>query len=295
MTASEAILGQAFALEEAGNLRAALDLFRKATLLDPCCGRSWRHLGNLLRRLGELGAASECFERAVLTGDDADLNRFFLSAVGVGPVVPCAPHHFVCALFNQYAPRFEQHLVTELGYRAPQLLFELVANSGCRHFESGLDLGCGTGLAAKAFQGAVTRMCGVDLSEQMLNRAAATGLYERLWLSSIEEHLASRQEHFDLVLCCDTFIYVGDLSLVFEGVRRALAPGGEFGFTVEASEAEEGFDLLPSLRYAHSEKYIRQLASSHNLRIVGHREAPLRTEAGVFVKGLAFHVAKPEP
>jgi predicted TPR repeat methyltransferase len=97
------------------------------------------------------------------------------------------------------------------------------------------------------------------------------------------------------VLCCDTFIYVGDLSSVFAGVREVLAPGGSFGFTVEACEAEQGFELLPSLRYAHTERYIRQLADRHAFRFVGHREGPLRTEANVPVRGLAFHFANARP
>ena len=220
MNANE-VLSQALILEEAGELGHAFDLFRTVTSLDPTCGRAWRHLGNLLRRSGDWGAASECFERAIASGDDAALNRFFLSAIGVGSVVPSPPRHFVSALFNQYAARFEQHLVSELHYQAPELLFRLVVGSGTRHFGNGLDLGCGTGLAAKAFQRAVTRMSGVDLSEEMLARATACGLYERLTLSSLEEYLASQPKGFDLVLCCDAFIYVGDLRSSFAGVREA--------------------------------------------------------------------------
>lgn len=295
MSTSAALLGKALALEEAGDLRRAFDLFRRVTLLEPACGRAWRHLGNLLRLTGELGAASDCFQRAIACGDEATLNRFFLSAVGIGPVVPSPPHQFVSSLFNQYASRFEQHLVTELDYRAPQMLFELVAGSRTRLFKSGLDLGCGTGLAAKAFQGVVTRMCGVDVSEEMLVRAAASGLYERLMLSSIEEYLASRPDPSDLVLCCDTFVYVGDLDRVFAGVRAALAAGGSFGFTVEVCRAEAGYELLPSLRYAHTEKYIHDLASTHEFRFVGCREGSLRTEAGIPVQGLAFHLRTPAP
>jgi len=285
------VLRQALTLEEAGEMGRAFDLFRTVTTLDPTCGRAWRHLGNLLRRSGELGAASECFERAIASGDDVALNRFFLSAVGVGAVVPSPPRHFVSALFNQYAFRFERHLVTELQYRAPEVLFELMIGSNSRHFNNGLDLGCGSGLAAKSFCGVVARMSGVDLSEEMLAHAAACGFYEQLTLSSLEDYLAAPPAGFDLVLCCDTFIYLGDLSAAFAGIRRALACGGSFGFTVEVCGDEVCFDLLPSLRYAHSEKYIRQLAGEHGFQIVGLRECRLRVEAGIPVPGLAVHLA----
>ena|SRR5437868_5781068 len=292
MNATE-VLSRALLLEEAGELSRAFELFQTVTLLDPACGRAWRHLGNLLRQLGELGAASECFERAIALGDDQTLNRFFLSAIGVGPVVASPPRHFVENLFNQYAARFERNLVTELHYRAPELLRALIVGEGTRQFKNGLDLGCGTGLAAKAFRTAVARMSGIDLSEQMLTRACASGLYERVTLSSLEQYLVSQSEDFDLVLCCDTFIYLGDLSSAFSGVHKALARGGSFGFTIEQCHAEAGFDLLPSLRYAHSEKYIRELASDHGFRLLGLQDGQLREEAGVPVHGLAFHLERP--
>jgi len=287
-------LSDALALEEEGNLPEAFSRFQTATQFDPTCGRAWRHLGNLLRRSGELGAASECFERAIATGDDRQLNEFFLSAVGVGPLVSAAPSHFVAALFNQYAQRFEVHLTTELKYCAPQLLFDLIVGSGTPHFEKTLDLGCGTGLAAKAFGAVSARTHGVDLSQEMLNRASDLRLYDELVLASIEEYLKSTPNAYNLILCCDALIYLGDLTAVFAGARRTLAPGGSFGFTVELCEAEAGFDLLPSLRYAHSESYIRQLAEHNQFHLLGVAKGSLREEDHQPVQGLAFHLGRPE-
>jgi predicted TPR repeat methyltransferase len=40
---------------------------------------------------------------------------------------------------------------------------------------------------------------------------------------------------------------------VFDGVARILLPGGLFAFSVELSTNREDLQLLPSLRYAHSE------------------------------------------
>ena len=57
---------------------------------------------------------------------------------------------YVRALFDQYAPRFDAALAG-LDYRAPQLLFDAVMATGAKHFGRALDLGCGTGLAARAF------------------------------------------------------------------------------------------------------------------------------------------------
>jgi predicted TPR repeat methyltransferase len=291
---ARATLSDALAQEDQGNLPQAFSRFQAAVRLDPTCGRAWRHLGNLLRRSGELGAASECFERAMATGDDRQLNEFFLSAVGVGPLVKAAPGHFVAALFDQYAQRFDAHLTTELKYFAPQLLFDLVTANSPSHFEKTLDLGCGTGLAAKAFSTVCAHIQGVDLSQQMLDRARDSCVYEALVLASMQEYLESTPHTYDLILCCDALIYLGDLAAVFAGVRRTLAPGGAFGLTVELCEADAGFDLLPSLRYAHSERYIRQLAEHNQFQVLGVAKGSLREEDHQPVHGMAFHLGRTE-
>jgi predicted TPR repeat methyltransferase/uncharacterized protein (DUF433 family) len=291
---AHAVLIEALAFEENGKLPEALRRFQTAVQLDPTCGRAWRHLGNLLRRSGALGAASECFERAIATGDDRQLNEFFLSAVGVGPLVPAAPSHFVAALFDQYAQRFDAHLITELKYCAPQLLFDLVVGTGTSHFEKALDLGCGTGLAAKAFAAVCASIHGVDLSQEMLDRARDSRVYEALVLASMEDYLQSTPHTYNLILCCDALIYLGDLSAVFTGVRRTLAPGSSFGLTVELCEADAGFDLLPSLRYAHSQRYIRELAEHNELHVLGVAKGSLREEDHRPVQGMAFHLGRAE-
>jgi len=287
---AQSALDEALAHEEAGELPQAFNRFRAATQYDPGCGRAWRHLGNLFRRSGELAAASECFEKALASGDDRQLNEFFLSAVGIGAPVPRAPNHFVQALFNQYAHRFEAHLTSELKYCAPQLLHGLVSRDSPHHFARVLDLGCGTGLAARVFTTASGRVTGVDLSQEMLVRARESLLYEELVHASIEDYLATSVKSYDLILCCDALIYIGELSTLFTCVRRALAPGGSFAFTVESCEAESGFDLLPSLRYAHSERYIRQLAELSQLSVLGVARGTLREEDREAVQGLAFHL-----
>ena len=93
------------------------------------------------------------------------------------------PGAYVRALFDQYAPKFEAALVDDLGYRGPALLFKavLTVRNAARKpafFSRGLDLGCGTGLAAAAFAKEVDHFVGIDLSPRMIERARATGHYE---------------------------------------------------------------------------------------------------------------------
>ena len=71
-----------------------------------------------------------------------------------------------------------------------------------------------------------------------------------------------------------------------------LEAGGVFAFTVEAGDAEAGYDLLPTLRYAHSEAYLRGLAQAHALRVVRCERAPLREGHGESIAGLAMHLQR---
>jgi predicted TPR repeat methyltransferase len=61
---------------------------------------------------------------------------------------------------------------------------------------------------------------------------------------------------------------------------------------VEACEAEAGYDLLPTLRYAHSQRYLRGLAQAHALRVAGCEPVPLREAHGEAVAGLVLHLVR---
>ena len=291
--AAQAVLERGLALEAQQRPAQALALFEQATALDPGNGRAWRQRGNVLRRAGELGAAGSCFERAIAAGDDRALNTFFLSAIGIGPVDAHPPASFVTALFDQYAARFDEHLRHGLQYRAPEALAAAISRENAGPFDAALDLGCGTGLTGRAIRSLARRITGVDLSAQMLAHAGRTGVYDQLVQGGLADHLQTTNERHDLAVAGDVFIYLGELRPVFGGVRRALNPNGVFAFTVESCEARAGFDLLPSLRYAHSESHVRALADDHGFDVRVVERTALREEEGRPVDGLLFVLGLP--
>src|SRR5438477_7207125 len=78
-----------------------------------------------------------------------------------------------------------------------------------------LDLGCGTGLAGAAFRPHVDWLLGVDLSPKMIEVARAKGLYDRLVIGDIAQHLAEQHTDnatFHLVIAADVFAYVADFA-----------------------------------------------------------------------------------
>jgi len=270
----------------------ALAAHERASSLDPALGPAWTARGHLLRQAGRLADASVCFQRALACGEDAQQQRFFLGALGQGALPAAAPLAFVRALFDEYADAFDAELVGSLHYRGPEVVAAPLAALRPAGFESALDIGCGSGLAAPLLRPLARRLAGVDLAPKMVAAARATGLYDALHAGDLVAHLDATPERHDLVVACDVFIYLGRLEPVFEAVARVLRTGGVFGFSVEEGAADDGVDLLPTLRYTHSEPYLRRLAQAHGMRVARSERAALRESHGEAVAGLFMHLVR---
>lgn len=293
--------GQALlALERRDEALAAWD---RALVRDPALADAWADRGTLMHERGQDAEAVRCYEQARAHGGDAALMDYQIAglaatghrgAESAPPMPASAPRSYVQNLFDRYAADFDQHLVGQLGYRAPEELAAGLARLGRTHFRHALDLGCGTGLCAAPLGAFVTRLDGVDLSAGMLERARALGRYDRLTQADIVEHLAATPWRHDLVVAADLFIYVGRLEGVFAGVRRVLEPGGLFCFSVEhLDDAAGDCTLQPSLRYAHSAAYLRRLAADQGFAIAALKERPLRRDERAPVRGLYAWLSAP--
>lgn len=271
---------------------AALTAFDRAIEADPERADAWSHKGTLLREAQRPTDAAVCFQRALALGADPEVHRYFLASVAGGEAPATAPRQYVQFLFDDYASEFQDHLVGLLGYQGHTVLVEHLAQLAPRRFRSALDLGCGTGLCGPLVQPLVDRLDGVDLSGAMLDQARAVGVYTELVHADAVEHLVNTDRRYDLVLAADVFIYIGALANVFAGVARVLMPEGIFCFTVELLRGEGGMQLLPSLRYAHTESHVRQLAADHDFQVIGVHTAPLRQDQQRSVTGLYVVLAK---
>jgi predicted TPR repeat methyltransferase len=270
----------------------ALAAYERALALDPMLGAAWTLRGHVLRQSGRLADASVCFDNAIACGEDADVHRYFLGALGLGALPEAAPLSFVRELFDEYADRFDDDLVDTLHYRGHVAVVAPLPELRPGGFRSALDLGCGSGLAAPLLRPLVERLVGVDLSAKMLAAAASTRCYDALHEQELLSHLRASPERHDLVVACDVFIYLGNLAPIFEAVGRVLEEGGVFGFSVEAGDADSGFDLLPTLRYNHSEAYLRRLAGDSGLRVLRCERTPLREGHGEAIDGLFMHLQR---
>jgi predicted TPR repeat methyltransferase len=284
-------------LQLRGDLVAAEELFVQATDLAPGFATAWFRLGEVREQLGDRAGAILAFRTAELTdpGDrnGAGLRLMRLGAADVGGMRPT----YVTALFDQYAPRFDAALVDNLGYRGPALLLAAVVTARAEAgrppaFCRAIDLGCGTGLAARAFSAIVGEIIGIDLSPRMIERARATGHYAELTVAGIVEGLKCRPDaSADLILAADVMVYVHDMAPLLAEVARVLASGGLFAFTVE-SHAGEGVMLGEGLRYSHGESFVRALIAAAGLTLDRLDSASARNESGAQVAGLVVVAAK---
>lgn len=268
----------------------ALAAFERALSQDESLGEAWSAKGGLLREAGQHEAAAHCFERAIACGFDPDLNAYYLAAVRGGADAPPPVHRYVESLFDDYAPAFQEHVVHHLHYRGFEILLRPLVEQQ-RRFDSALDLGCGTGLCGPMLSQLAGSITGVDLSQAMLAQARNGGHYNSLIHADIQAYLSQDTAPVDLIVAADVFIYVGPLEELFPAARHVLNAGGCFAFTVEEASDAVDVQLLPSLRYAHSERYVRNCAAQAGFTVSACQRAALRVEQGKTIMGLYCYLS----
>lgn len=285
---AEAHAGRAMALHRLRRFDEALRGYDRALALRPGHAATHEHRAATLQALGRRDEAIEAYRAAgnILEEQGASIDHiaFALAALGIGAAPERAPQDYVKALFDQYAGHFDQHLTEVLDYRTPQAIAAALQGAGAAVQGEVLDLGCGTGLCAPFLRAGARGLSGVDLSARMLEKARATGLYDRLECADIGAFLARQERAFDLVVAADVFVYFGELGGVFAQVARALRPGGAFCFSTETA-AGDSFVLQPSNRYAHAPAYLRELAREHGFALALLQDAHLRSENGLPIVG----------
>jgi predicted TPR repeat methyltransferase len=274
---------------ELGNVKGALRAFDRALEKDPTCAPAWSDRGNVMRELRQYEEAARCFEKALALGGDPELNGYYLASVRDGNAPATPPRRYVEGLFDGYAADFQSHVVETLGYRGFEVLLKPLLDAGKR-YRHVLDLGCGTGLCGPLIEPQADIIDGVDVSSAMLEQARKLGVYSELIHADLGEFLAATTLRLDLIVAADVFIYVGDLAAIFRSARRILEPGGCLAFTVELAERDRDIQLLPSLRYAHSEAYIRRLADEARFTSVRISEAPIRHDQTTPIMGLYIYL-----
>lgn len=274
-----------------GDPAAAADLARQVLELAPDFAPAHALLGRAQAALGDReGAAAALRQALALEPEDGLGVGVDLARLGAHDHAAAMSGAYVRTLFDGYADRFERHLTENLGYRGPALLREAVARvAPGRGFRRMLDLGCGTGLGARAFADLCERIAGVDISPRMVAQAERTGLYDRLVAGDLVSFLQDESEGAaDLVLAADVLIYVGALDALFTTAARVLAAQGLFAFTVQrAADAPAGFAIGEDRRFAYAEAYLRKQAAAAGFEVCLIEPTSTRRDRGADVPELA--------
>lgn len=242
--------------------------------------RAWYRLAELAHILGRRDAAREAYARYFADHpDDAEV-ELMLVALGDEPPPARVTDRCIRQMYAEFSSFYEENMVGDLEYRGPQLVQDAIEGAGVGERPSVLDLGCGSGLCGEAFRGRTGRLVGVDLSPEMIERAAARRLYDALHEAEITAFLASPScGRFDLIVACDVLIYFGDLREVLQLAGQRLTPGGLLAFTVERS-GQAPHRLTDAGRFAHHRSHVLAAAMAAGLTVEAAHEAILRREYG---------------
>lgn len=276
-------LDMALALLDQGDFEAAAEVAEAAVAAAPREAELHFVLGQALEKSSQCNQACDAYRQALALQEEDRLGAAVrLSLLGGQPLPERLPPAYVEALFNEYAPRFEESLLGNLAYSAPERLREILIT----HLAllppkpEVLDLGCGTGLAGLAIRDLAAWLEGIDLSQRMLEQAAAKGIYDALRKENLESPLPDEPRRFDLIIAADVLNYLGDLTTAFSRIAAQLRPGGMLAFSIESAgdSKEVAYDLGPGQRFRHDSTALRAWLLGAGFEVVEQRNAALRTE-----------------
>ena len=145
----------------------------------------------------------------------------------------------VAARYDEWAAEYDNDLFA-WSYQAPAVVAEIVHT---RHpaARSVLDVGCGTGLVARALRarGFAGELLGLDISQASLEIARKSGAYDSLEHADLQQRLAFDDDSVDAVVCVGVMTYLPEVEKTWREFARVARPGG----LVVATQRE---DLWPA-------------------------------------------------
>lgn len=136
--------------------------------------------------------------------------------------------------YRGWAERYDRDFAQDMAYRSPEAVAEFYVTLGGKG--PVLDVGAGTGLVAEALaRRGIGPVDGIDISDEMLNVAAAKGVLRRAIRADLTRSLPLPDGIYAGCVSAGTFTqgHVGPSAL--DELLRITAPGGLFVITVHAA------------------------------------------------------------
>ena len=270
-----------------GDMQKALEILNILVKKNPKDALLFNMLGGCFASLGQAEMAIKNYQKALEFEPEYAIPKHMLNSL-TGHTSKEPPKQYVKNLFDDYAHRFNDALVNNLKYSLPFIIKELIlkSNSAKSQYQNVIDLGCGTGLAGKNLREISTNLSGIDISENMLSQAEKLDIYDILIVGDIVEKLNASHDKFDLLVALDVLIYIGDVKPTFQSVRKCCKLNSLFVFSVEIQN-ENGYSLLKSSRYAHSDEYIMDQTNGL-FDLVNSQNVRLRKEGENWIEGKVY-------
>lgn len=274
----------------------AVTWLQRCLRLDPEDCEAHARLGAAYAALAERERARHHLRRALAIDPGNPYDCAIVLAEVENERPEALPAAYTRSLFDQYAERFDDHLLQTLNYRGHRVAAGALAEAlGERApVASVVDLGCGTGLAGPLLRPLAATLTGVDLSPGMAAKARARGVYDRVEVADLVVWLEQRHGACEAAIAADVVAYLGDLGPLMHGLAHALRPGGVFVATAEQVEGDDDqVALKPTRRFGHGAGHIRARAAAAGLDVLRLEAASARTERGEPVAGWLMVLARP--
>ena len=254
-----------------GQFREAIFRLKMALRFSPQDAEIWYMLGRCYQMTGEKTEAKMALKRSIAIHSKHEEARFLLAILDPSIPADLLPHTYPVSLVKEYfgstALSYDETQINSLDYKSHEETISLV-----RYYlpapDNSLivaDIGCGTGLMGKYLRPYASDLRGVDVCKEMADLAFLVGgagdtiIYDDMVIEDARDYLLRRiNPTIDLITASYVVNYMGGLSAVFDGAKKALKPGGWFIFTTDTHEGS-GYQLHTDLqRFAHSESYIEE-------------------------------------
>src|SRR5262245_25071598 len=135
--------------------------------------------------------------------------------------------------FNQWATTGRGRGIEKRHWETTRQLIELMEVT---EYDKVMDLGCGSGWAARALAQKAARgiVLGIDLSDQMILQARKEyrNPHNVMFAVADAAGIPCVDAYFDLLLSVESIYYYPGLDLTFHEVHRILKPGGKAFFLI---------------------------------------------------------------
>ncbi|KAI2503964.1 methyltransferase domain-containing protein [Fragilaria crotonensis] len=223
--------------------------------------------------------ASHALSLALQFQPDHESAKHMLATLTTDATMKRASNKYVKSLFDDYAKNFEHSLVEELHYNG----YERLRHAADRAFSSKprldsfavvVDAGCGTGLVGEQFRN-------WDVTQVFVEK-----------------------KPISLIIAADSYIYFGDMGVLFQSMQEGLEEGAFAAFTLEnvdrdslqvlaESKPDWRWQLTASGRFAHNRHYVEDIGKEHDLHLFHYEPLEnFRYENGKGVNGHIFIMQK---